>query len=71
MREDDRAADHLVGVAGIDPEPEVGLDGGVERDGRGVLRELGRLFGAVDALAVDELRRLEVLLAVSHDAVPF
>ena len=31
VREDDRAADHLVGVAGIDAEAEVGLDGRVER----------------------------------------
>ena len=45
VREDDRAADHLVGVAGVDAEPEVGLDRGVERDGRGVLGELGRLVG--------------------------
>ena len=30
VRQDDGAADHLVGVARIDAEAEVGLDGGVE-----------------------------------------
>ena len=32
--QDDRAADHLVGVARVDPEAEVDLDRGVERDVR-------------------------------------
>ena len=30
VRQDDRAADHLVGVARVDAEAEVGLDRGVE-----------------------------------------
>jgi hypothetical protein len=48
VRQDDRAADHLVGVAGVDAEPEVGLDGRVEPDVGRVLGELGGLLGAVD-----------------------
>jgi hypothetical protein len=66
VREDDRAADHLVGVAGINAEPEMRLDRRVETDERGLLGERCRLGRAVDALAIDELRRLEVLLAVCH-----
>ena len=34
VREDDRAANHLVGVARVDAEAQVGLDGRVEGDGR-------------------------------------
>ena len=71
VRQDDRAADHLVGVARIDAEPEVRLDRRVEADGRRVLDELGCLVGWVGAIAVDELRRVEVLLAVGHVAGSF
>ena len=39
VREDDRAADHLVGVARVDAEPEMGLDGRVEGDVGGLLGE--------------------------------
>ena len=38
--QDDRATDHLVGMAGVDAQAEVGLDRRVERDLRGVLDEL-------------------------------
>ena len=37
VRQDDRAADHLVGVAGVDAEAEVRLDRRVEVDGRRLL----------------------------------
>ena len=43
VREDHRAAHHLVGVARIDAEPKVDLDRGIERDRRGLLGELDRL----------------------------
>ena len=66
VRQDDRAADHLVGVARVDAEPEVGLDRRVEVDGARLLGERRRLVRRVDRVAVDELRRvLEVFLAVA------
>ena len=45
VREDDRAADHLVGVARVDAEAEMGLDGRVEGDVGGLLGERRRLVG--------------------------
>ena len=69
MRQDDRPTDHLVGVARIDPEPEMGLDGRVEGDGTGLAGELDRRDRRVDLVAVDELRRLEIFLAVLRHVV--
>ena len=46
VRQDDRAADHLVGVAGVDAEAQVRLDRRVEVDGGRLLDELGRLAGS-------------------------
>ena len=48
VREDDGAADHLVGVAGVDAEAEVRLDGRVELGVGGLLRERDRLVDRVD-----------------------
>ena len=64
VRQDDGAADHLVRVAGIDAEADVGLDGRVELDLRGLLEQVDRLLGLVGGLAVDELDQLVVALAV-------
>jgi len=67
VREDDRAADHLVGVAGIDAEADVSLDGGVEADDGGLLHEGDRFGRGVRPGPLDELGGLSVLLAVlSH-----
>src|SRR6185369_15376709 len=67
VREDDRAADHLVGVARVDPELEMDLHRGVEGDERGRLGELDSLERLVDLLAIDERGCLAVLLSVlSH-----
>ena len=71
VRQDDRAADHLVGVARVDAEAEVRLDRRVELDGARLLGELDGLGGRVDALAVDELRGVLVFLAVSAMCVSF
>ena len=46
VRQRDRAADHLVGLAGVDAEPERGLDRLVELAGRERLHEVERLGGA-------------------------
>jgi hypothetical protein len=51
-------------MTGVDPEPQVRLDGRVERDRRGLLGELDRLGGLVDTAVLDQLRRFGVLLAV-------
>ena len=66
VRQDDRAADHLVGVAGIDAEAEMSLDRRVEGDEVRLLGQRRRLGRRVDPVAVDELHRLEILLAVCH-----
>ena len=55
VRQHDRAAHHLVGVAGIDAEADVGLGGRVETDVARLLEQVHRLVGRVGALAVDEL----------------
>ena len=43
VRQHDRAADHLVGVAGVDAEADVGLDGRIELDLGGLLEQLDGL----------------------------
>ena len=70
VRQHDRAADHLVGVTRVDTEAQVRLDGRVEVDGRRLLRELGGLFRAVQPLAIDELGRVLVFLAVWAMLIP-
>ena len=64
VRQHDRAADHLVGVAGVDAEADVRLDGRVELDPRGLLEQVHRLVGSIDLVAVDELGGVLVSLAV-------
>ena len=64
VRQDDRAADHLVGVAGVDAQAQVRLDGCVELDVRCLLRDRDRLRHGVDPGAVDELRGVLVALPV-------
>src|SRR5262249_25171413 len=67
VREDDRAADHLVGVLRVDPETERHVDGFVElREFRllhqrdGVLDRVGPIGGNAGP------RSLELLSALSH-----
>jgi hypothetical protein len=61
--EGDRATDDLLGLAGIDPEPEGCLDGLVElRRGEG-LDEFERLTGLVGVVGVVSRRRVLVVLA--------
>ena len=65
-----RAADLLVGLAGVDAEAEVGLDGLVELGGLDLLGEANRLERRVEALLLDLGRCLacssfRVLLMVS------
>ena len=62
--QNDGAADHLVGVARVDAQAEMRLDAGVERHVAGLAGKLGGLGRRVELGAVDELRRLLVLLAV-------
>src|SRR5258708_33843289 len=56
-----RCADHLLGVTGIDPEPDVRLDRGVELRDRSVLRQGDRGRGVQTALAVARHGRLDLL----------
>src|SRR5216683_2453315 len=69
--EHDRPAHHLLGVARIDSQADVSLDGGVELGDRRVLRKRDRLLGGEPAVAVgghrrlDLLGRLDVFLSVS------
>ncbi len=53
MRQDDRAAHHLVGVFRIDPEPQRHVDGFVELDVLRLLHERDRVF---DRVASDRRR---------------
>ena len=64
LRQRDRAAQLLVGVADVQARADVDLDGLVELRALELLDELDRLGGLVLALAVDLRPRLEVVLAV-------
>ena len=64
VREDDRAADHLVGVARVDAEADVGLCRGVEADVGRLLEQVHRLGRAVRPVPIYECRCLLILLAV-------
>ena len=55
-RERDGAPDHLVGLAGVDPQSNRSVDRLVERPGRAALDQVDRLFGAVDAVSIEALR---------------
>ena len=66
VRQDDRAADHLVGVARVDAQADVGLGRRVEADVAGLLEQVHGLVGRVGALAIDELGRVLVFLAVGQ-----
>src|SRR5919107_2825410 len=70
VREVDGAADHLVGLAGVDAEPHGDLDGRVVLGLRGGLGEADRLERRVEALGVDGARRGAVGLAALHGALP-
>src|SRR6516165_1853128 len=70
VRQVDGAADHLVLLAGVDAEPEVYLDGRVELGYLRRLRQLHRVGGAVQLLAVDLLRGVLICLAALHHALP-
>nr|AHE14889.1 hypothetical protein asmbl_12 [uncultured bacterium] len=69
VRQVDGAADHLVGLARVDAQPDRDLDGGVVAGGGGPLGQTGRLQRAVQALVVDLRGRLAVLLAVLRHGV--
>ena len=67
-----RAADHLVRLARVHPEPERHLDGGVELGGGGLPGERDRLGRAVEPVPVDlglrgpeRLAALHVLLSLT------
>ena len=63
--QDDRAADHLVGVARVDAQADVRLGRCVEADIRGLLEQIDGLVGRIRLRPVDERCGLFVLLAVS------
>src|SRR5919198_4026756 len=69
VREHERAAQLLVGVADVQAEPEVDLDGLVEADTVEALQHPDRLDGRVRPLAVDHAAGLAVALAVFHRSV--
>ena len=68
-RQRDRAAHHLVGLAGIDAEPHRQLDGLVELGRARLFDEVERLGRRVQLLAVEPLGRVVVLLAVAVVAI--
>src|SRR5690606_11930055 len=71
VRQADGPADHLVGLAGVDAEPEGDLHGGVELGVRTLLGEADGLERRVEPRAVDLLRRPAVVLAArGHAASP-
>jgi hypothetical protein len=63
-REGQRATDDLIGLAGVNPEPEGQLDGLVELGLGQLLDHVDSLGDAVLLLAVDLAERLGVLLSV-------
>jgi len=66
VRQVDGAADHLVGLAGVDPEPEGYLDGGVELGHRGRLSQGHGLGRAVEPVLVDLFGGAAVRLTALH-----
>ena len=67
----DGAADHLVGLAGVDAETERRLHGLVELRGGQRLHEVEGLDRVVELLTVEPLAGIRVLLAVlGHAALP-
>jgi hypothetical protein len=64
VREHERAAELLVGVAHVEAEPEVRLHGLVEVGGRQLLQRPDRLGRRVELLAVDLAAGLRIALAV-------
>jgi hypothetical protein len=62
-RKGDRAADHLIGLAGIDPEPNGDVHGLVERGAGHVLDDPERLGRRIELVTVERLQRIDVLLA--------
>ena len=66
VREHERAAKLLVGVADVQPEAEVHLDGLVELRRLHLLEQPDGLGGRVLVLAVEERLRVPVVLAVGH-----
>src|SRR6185437_14139375 len=67
VRQDDGRADHLVRLAGVDPEAEGDLDGRVELGRGGVLGQLDRFERRVEGVAVDLGRVRQVTLAALHE----
>src|SRR5690606_14219111 len=66
VREVDRAAHDLVGLARVDAQPHRHLDGGVELGGGRLLGQPGGVGRAVKLAAVDLRRRVLVRLAALH-----
>jgi hypothetical protein len=68
----DHAADHLVGVAGVDAEVECNLDGLVELGALEVAQRLQRLVDGVQLLVVAQLggERLPLLGQLGHELIP-
>src|SRR5207302_4485465 len=64
VRQVDRAADHLVRLAGVDAETHRDLDGRVELDRTGLLGQLDRVQRPVALGPVDQVGDLPVVLAV-------
>src|SRR5207342_1264944 len=70
VRQRHGAADHLIGLAGVDPEPERDLDGLVEVALCQRLHQIERLFRGVQPVAVELASGIDVLLAgVAHDSL--
>jgi hypothetical protein len=66
VREHDRAADHLVGVLGIDAEAKRDLDGFVELRELHLLHQGNRLFDRVRTIGDGGLGRREFLSGLRH-----
>src|SRR5919197_2147949 len=69
VREHERAAQLLVGVADVQAEPEVDLDGLVELDAVEALQHPDRLDRRVRLLAIDLAARLAIALSMFHRSV--
>ena len=70
VRQVDGAADHLVGLAGVDAEPDGDLDGRVLLLRRRLLGQLGGLERGVELVAVHLLGGFAVCLAVLAHWIP-
>ena len=66
VRQHQRASELLVGVADVQPEPEVHLDGLVELGGLHLLEQANGLGRRVLLLAVEERLGVPVVLTVRH-----